>query len=180
MAAENSKFTRFNDEVFYTNSPLSNVDKNDIAWLMARAKETPRRRARICAHVSPEADVHEMFIVHERNTYVPPHRHIGRSESYFLISGRMRIVMFDDDGAVTDFIEMAPPESGGAFYYRISEPMFHSMLIDSDWVVFHEVTSGPFDPTTTEYAKWAPSKDETDAQSNFVRKLQEELAERTA
>jgi len=46
------------------------------------------------------------------------------------------------------------------------------MLIDTDWVVFHEVTSGPFDPKTTEFAPWAPAADDRGAQADFIARMQ--------
>ncbi|MBO6948141.1 MAG: WbuC family cupin fold metalloprotein [Rhodospirillales bacterium] len=176
MAADTDKFQRQNDEVFYTSSPLTAIDGEDIAWLKARAMETPRRRARICAHPAADAPLHEMIIVHERGTYVPPHRHIGRSESYTIIEGRMRIVLFDEEGKIDGTVDMSTPGQGGTFFYRLSGPQFHSMLIDSDWIVFHEVTSGPFDPKTTEFASWAPGNDDpAAAQAAFREDLLQRL-----
>jgi len=166
------KFVRQNDEVFYTASDLTGIGAEDIAWLKDRARETPRRRARICAHPSADAALHEMFIVHEKDTYVPPHRHIARSESYTVIEGRMRIVLFDARGEIEDVVRMSPPGTDGYVFYRLAGPRFHSMLIDTDWVVFHEVTSGPFDPKTTEFAPWAPAADDLGAQSDFIARMQ--------
>lgn len=177
MAAEPDKFQRQNDEVFYTSSPLTAIDDADIAWLKARAMETPRRRARICAHPAADAPLHEMIIVHERGTYVPPHRHIGRSESYTIIEGRMRIVLFDEEGKIDGTVDMSTPGQGGTFFYRLSGPQFHSMLIDSEWIVFHEVTSGPFDPKTTEFAPWAPAPDAPEeAQRQYLRDVALKIA----
>jgi len=178
MVAETDKFTRQNDEVFYTASALTDIGDADIAWLKARARATPRRRARICAHPSADASLHEMIIVHEKRTYVPPHRHIGRSESYTIIEGRMRIVLFDEHGGVQNTVALTPPGDGGTFFYRLSGPQFHSMLIDSDWIVFHEVTSGPFDPSTTEFADWAPGNgDPADAQAAYLAQMDAAVAE---
>ncbi|MBL94269.1 MAG: cupin [Magnetovibrio sp.] len=171
MATETEKFTRQNDEVFYTTSALTEIGITDISWLKDRARETRRRRARICAHPDPDAGLHEMLIVHEKDTYVPPHRHIGRSESYTIIEGAMRIVLFDEAGSIEDVIAMTTLDQGGCFFYRLSGSQFHSMTIDSEWVVFHEVTSGPFDPATTEFAPWIPAPDDMDAQTEFMTRL---------
>ena len=175
MRPDRRKFTCQSDEVFYIASPLATIDDADIDWLKARAAEAPRRRARICAHPKPKAELHEMIIVHERNTYVPPHRHLGRSESYTIIEGQMRIVLFDDYGNVEDVVNMAAPGEGGQFFFRLSAPRYHSMLIDSDWIVFHEVTGGPFDPATTEFASWAPAPEAVGSHAVYVAELADNI-----
>ena len=171
MRLDPEKFTRQSDEVFYITSPLATIDGADIDWLKARAAETPRRRARICAHPEPKAGLHEMIIVHEKNTYVPPHRHVGRSESYTIIEGQMRIVLFDDYGNVEGVVAMAAPGEDGQFFFRLSARRYHSMLIDSDWIVFHEVTGGPFNPATTEVASWAPAPEAIGLQAVYLAEL---------
>lgn len=176
METEVDKFTRLNDEVFYTASALTEIGDADVAWLKERARETPRQRARICTHPSADASLHEMIIVHAKGTYVPPHRHIGRSESYTIIDGQMRIVLLDETGSVEGAVHMSPPGGGGVFFYRLSGPQFHSMLIDTDWIVFHEVTNGPFDPATTEFAPWAPGNDSSaDTQAAYMRNLMRQV-----
>jgi len=176
MAAEADRFIRQNDEVFYTALALTRIDAGDIDWLKQRAAETPRRRARICTHPDADARLHEMLIVHACDTYVPPHRHVGRSESYHMIEGQMRIVLFEDDGEIRDHVAMSVSCGTGALYYRLSESRFHSMLLDSDWVVFHEVTSGPFDPATTIIPDWAPDSADTAAQRDFIARMRSTIA----
>jgi cupin fold WbuC family metalloprotein len=157
-------FRKVSDEVYYTERAVTSVGPEEIDFLKARAAELPRRRSRLCAHPSPEHGLHEMLIVHGRDAYVRPHRHHGKPESLHVIEGRATALLFGEDGGIERRIAMGPPGSGACFFYRIESAVYHSLVIESDWLVFHEATSGPFDPAQTEWAPWSPDgKDETAA-----------------
>ena len=63
---------KINDEVYYTATGVTLVGPEEIAFLKARAAETPRRRTRLCTHPAPDNGLHEMLIVHG-------HDEIGRA-----------------------------------------------------------------------------------------------------
>lgn len=151
------------EEVLVAEGPLVEVGADDIAQLKRRAATTPRRRIRICAHQSDGAALHEMLIVHARGAYVRPHKHIGKSESVHVIDGEADLYLFDDRGAVTNRIALGPYGSERRFYYRIDEPLYHTLVIRSDHFVMHEVTNGPFDRAQTLFPAWAPDEGDTPA-----------------
>ena len=70
------------DGVYYSRYPLPLVDAEVIAFLKQAATKSPLRRARFCAHLSPDAEQHDMLIVSHRDTYVTPHRHLNKSETF--------------------------------------------------------------------------------------------------
>jgi cupin fold WbuC family metalloprotein len=148
-------------EVLYATERIVTVDARGIAELKRAAAGNPRRRIRLCAHAGVDDRLHEMLIVHTRDTYVRPHKHIGKSESFHVIEGEVDVVIFDDDGDVTEVIQMGTIASGRPFFYRIATPLFHTLLIRSAELVFHETTNGPFNRADTVFAPWAP--DETSA-----------------
>ena len=145
-----------NPEVLYAEEPLIAVDGAAIESLKARAADNPRRRARLCTHLSPDDAVHEMLIVHTFDTYVRPHKHLARVESFHVVEGEGRIVMFDDEGRIERVIRIGCYGTDRCFYYRNAAASFHTVLIDSPVLVFHETTSGPFRPDGTIWAPWAP------------------------
>jgi cupin fold WbuC family metalloprotein len=158
-------------EVFYSDRSFLTVGPEEIAWLKAEAAELPRRRARLCAHPAPEAGLHEMIIVHERMAYVRPHRHHGKSESFHILEGEALAVILEEDGRIAQVHDMAAHGSGKPYFYRMPEKVFHTLLIASDWLVFHEATSGPFDPAKTEFPDWAPDGSDPAEADRFVRDL---------
>src|SRR5262249_16779997 len=110
--------TEAGEGVFYSPRPLPIIDQRLIDFLKETARATPRRRARFCAHPSAETDQHDMLIVAVRDTYIAPHRHLAKSESLVVLEGEVDIVLFDDDGAVTEIVAMGPVASGRPFLYR--------------------------------------------------------------
>ena len=147
-----------NDEVLYASSTYVAVDSRVTEKLGSLAQQTRRGRLRLCAHQTPNDDVHEMFIVHPRGAYVPPHKHLGKSESLLILSGTCEHILFDDEGGITAKRKMGDFGSGHDFYFRIGSPVFHSLVILSDQLVFLEITKGPFQRKDTLIAPWAPEE----------------------
>lgn len=161
-------------EVLYSVDTILAVNGHFIDELKARAANSERKRVRLCAHRDVGEPVHEMFIVHRRDTYVRPHKHLRKTESFHVIEGSGRIVLFDDRGHVTGRLRLGDRRSGDTFYYRLAEPVFHTLLIDSDEIVFHEVAPGPFRREDTVYAPWAPDDGEEMLVRSFVQRLRNE------
>ncbi len=147
-----------------------------MAFLKQTAAGIARKRCRLCAHPNLEHAMHEMLIVHGNDTYVRPHRHIGRVESFQVIEGAAIAAFFDEHGAVVDARRMTAPGNGNAFFYRIPENTFHTLIIESAWLVFHECVQGPFDPARCEFASWAPDGEDPAAVATYIESLKAELA----
>jgi cupin fold WbuC family metalloprotein len=131
-------------EVFQADEPIVKVSRREIEFLKERVKHAPRGRVRLCAHSSDSDLVHEMIIVLTQKTYIRPHRHFGKCESFHIIEGAVDVVPFDDAGEIKEIIEMGEPGSGKNFFYRLSTPLFHTLLIRSEILIIHETTTGPF------------------------------------
>ena len=160
-------------EVLVAAGGVVRVRAADVAEVVARGTRSPRKRARLCAHPTPTDALHEMLICLARGTYVRPHRHAGKSESFHIIEGELDVVLFDDAGAVCEVIPMGPYPSGQAFFYRLMEPCFHTVLVKTPHALFHETTNGPFDPADTEFAEWAPPEGSA-AVDEFLERLRTE------
>ncbi len=160
------------EEVYYPAEPVVLVTREDIDALAAKASGNRRERARLCAHGSVSDAVHEMLIVHARNAYVRPHKHLHKSESFHIIRGEVDVVLFDEAGKVTRVMVMGAFDSGLPFYYRLAEPVYHTLLIRSDVLVFHETTNGPFKREETVFAPWAP---EEGSERGFISALEQDV-----
>lgn len=150
------EYRKINDEVLYPDGKFVGLKASDLAFLRTQAARNPRKTIRLCAHQSVEDKVHEMFIVHGRDTYVRPHRHLNKTESFFLMEGEADAVFFSDDGKVVRRIAMGAPGSGKQFYYRLCEPLYHTLIIRTETISFFEVTGGPFAAEDTQFPPWAP------------------------
>jgi cupin fold WbuC family metalloprotein len=160
--------------IFYASRPFALFDSVIVGFLKERANVDPKRRARVCAHPSPDADQHDMLIVSCRDTYVAPHRHRSKSESFHIAEGEATLLLFSDDGAQVERIRMGPLGSGRPFLYRMPSRQYHSLSIDSEQLVFVESTKGPFRPEDMENAPWAPDPRDVQAGLAFIAGLRAE------
>ncbi len=133
------------------------LKRSALEKLAQMAAGSPKSRARICAHKDGAATIQEMIILINRASYVSPHRHQSKCESFHLIQGGADIVVFRDDGEIEKVIQFSKDH---AFYYRLDTARFHTIVVRSETIVFHEVTNGPFIPGATEYARFAPREGE--------------------
>ena len=147
---------KISEEVFVAQDSIVRLGAADIAFLKQQAAASPRRRARICAHHRSEDTLHEMLIALRSDSYVRPHKHIDKSESFHIVEGRLDVAMLDDSGALIEVIELGDVSSGKPFFYRLAHSCFHTLLIHSDYLIMHEVTNGPFSPGAAILAPFAP------------------------
>ena len=159
-----------NEEVIFADEEIVTVDIDFIKNLKELANKNERKRIRLCTHKNLNENIHEMLIVHTNNTYVKPHKHINKIESFHVIEGIADIIIFDDDGKISKVIPIGELGSGLNFYYRLAEPLFHSLIIKSEYLVFHETTNGPFRKEDTVWAKWAPDEDNINEVNTFTKR----------
>ena len=158
-------------EVFYASEPLIAVGPDELSFLKERARENPRLRSRLCTHSSPSDSLHEMIIVHHRDCYVRPHRHRRNSEALHVVEGSAEVIVFDDNGGIDQHFAVGVTGNPGAFYYRMPPQRYHMLAITSEWLVFHETTTGPFIRDDTEFPNWAPDGSDPELANNYVRDI---------
>src|SRR4051794_38519780 len=95
---------RINEAAFGADEAIVRVARSEVEWLKGQVADTPRRRVRLCAHKSGADRLHEMLIVLDRATYVRPHRHCDKSESFHVIEGALSVLLFEDDGRVREVL----------------------------------------------------------------------------
>jgi len=127
-----------------------------------KARESPRLRTNHNLHEVPEATIQRLAVKLRQGTYIRPHRHPQRWELGLVLQGRMDLVLFDDEGRLTERITMTPMR--GTLAVELPVAQWHSYVCVSDAATFFEVKEGPYDPkTSSEFAPWAPA--EGDAQA---------------
>lgn len=148
-------------EVFRNDKDIAEIGDDWIARLKRAAAESPLRRSRLCLHRNNEDHVQEMVIALCKDVLFRPHRHMKKSESFHIIEGELYVLIFDDNGRIIRTIHMGPPGSGRMFCYRLSMSAWHAILPQSEYVIFHETTDGPFRPLeASQFAPWAPVEPE--------------------
>jgi cupin fold WbuC family metalloprotein len=170
--------TQKSPEVFLAEGPIATIGPEDIAALRAAVGRTAKGRARINAHPDSGDLLHEMVIAIDRRSYIRPHKHPSKSEAFHIVEGAVDIVVFDDSGEIIRVVPLSAPGGAGAFYYRMSEPFFHTLIIRSEILVVHEITNGPFRPEGTVFADFAPPDSDESAASAYQAALARRVADR--
>lgn len=170
------KYLEKSPEVFVADEDIVKVSRADIEFLKERAPATPHRRTRFCAHQNGNDSIHEMLIVLLRGTYIRPHKHVAKVESFHIIEGAVDVVIFDESGNVVEVVRMGDYASGKKFYYRLAQPAYHTLVLRSEMLVLHETTNGPFRREETIFAPWSPVETDTVAAQAFMKKLAESVS----
>ena len=89
-----------------------NIDIQLLDELTATAKESPRLRAAMDLRNSPDDQSQRMLNALEPGTVMPIHRHRGSSETCVCIRGHFEEYFYDEQGRLTDTVDMVP---GGAW-----------------------------------------------------------------
>src|SRR5438477_12910146 len=105
-----------NPEVAIAAGPVVAVTRRDVDSLKSRAEGNCRRRMRLCAHQDSDDPLHEMLIILGHGSYIRPHKHLHKTESFHIMEGRADLVLFDDDGRLTDVFRTGEYSSGRTFY----------------------------------------------------------------
>lgn len=163
------------EEVFYASGKIVTVSQAELAFLTAKAAQNPRRIARLCTHRDLSDPLHEMVIVNRRETYIRPHKNTLKPKSFLVLEGKMDVVMFSDDGEVTGVFHLGAYGSGLAHYFRLHETRFHTLVTRTEQVVFQETTIGPFQPSDTVFAPWAPENSNPEACKAFTKAVENKL-----
>lgn len=155
---------------FVNDQDIIMVDSKIISMLKREAMTDPLKRARFCLHMNNLDTVHQMIIVHHKDTYVRPHKHINKIESFHIIEGILDIIFFNNSGDIVKAITLSS-NPNKSFIYRLSSSKWHMVIPKTRFVVFHEITAGPFVKDDCIFPDWAPSESESDKIDEFKKKM---------
>ena len=162
-------------EVYHSIGSQVCLNKIDIENLKGLALPNARKRVRFCSHHSVAEPVHEMFIIHPKGAYIRPHKHLKKIESMLVLQGEVDYVTFDEQGGINNKISMGHFSSGKIFYNSLRAEIFHSLLIKSDWLVFLEITQGPFNKEDTLFAEWSPAEEDSPGIKKFISETEKAI-----
>jgi cupin fold WbuC family metalloprotein len=143
-----------------------------IESVSEKALQSPRLRMNHNFHAGPGDNPHRFLNVLTYGTYIRPHRHKvpPKAESFVVLDGYVAIVLFDDDGRVTDAytlgsgsslpkIPAAAARNPVARGIDLAPGVWHTIVALTPRAVCYEVKPGPWDPSTDkEFAPWAPAE----------------------
>ncbi|KZN70567.1 WbuC family cupin fold metalloprotein [Pseudoalteromonas luteoviolacea] len=159
-------------------APVIQLTKGHLDNLKQMAVASEIGRYRYCLHKDHTASIQEMIICLYGDNYFAPHRHPeGVVESYHMIEGEMDVYTFNDNGQIVgctrlSALNLATVDS--AFFHKVTTPIYHTVVPRSQFVLYHEVLTGPWLPDyTSQIAPFAPENSDLKAVQQFIESLNE-------
>jgi cupin fold WbuC family metalloprotein len=129
--------------------------------------------ARLSLHAGPDDVLYQMLIAQHAHHYNRPKKHPGRAKSWHLIEGRMAVIVFDDQGRVTERVVLDERES---FLHRLPTDTYHTNVPLTPLVVHIETLPGPFiDGQDRRQAAFAPDGTDSDLAASYILGLVRDL-----
>lgn len=169
------KYKEISEAVLYNEEEICLLNRKDLQTLSTKGLSTTEQRTRLCVHNEPENLVHEMFIIHTADTYVRPHRHKTKGESFHVLEGSASLILFDESGKVNRVIALGDVISNKTFYFKMPCGVWHMLIIHSKVLVFKEVTQGPFDANDCEFPDWAPKGKKCEEVPNYLEEINKQV-----
>lgn len=145
-------------------SQFSTIDSRFMAGLSKEARSAPKRRISHNLHGSEKDVCQRLLNAIEPDSYVRPHRHLSpdKAETLIVLAGRVGVLAFEDDGAVSMFRILAP--NSGTVGVDIPVGVYHSVVALEPGTVIFESKAGPYVPLSEdEKAPWSPAEGSLEA-----------------
>ena len=149
---------KINEGVYYFNKINPYVDRKIIDFIIQDSEKNQFKRSRICTHQNSKSKLHEMFISIQRDSYIRPHKHLKKDESYFLLKGNLDIIIFNHNGEIKEIICLTDRGKNKKIYYKLLKNTMHTIVIKSKYVVIQEVALGPFNKNNDVFANFSPNE----------------------
>jgi cupin fold WbuC family metalloprotein len=146
------------------------ITRELMAQVSAEARLNPRLRKNYNIHPSDESRCHRLLNAIEPDSYIRPHRHLDpeKDEAFILMSGRLGIVTFEDDGTVAETVLLS--HDSGNLAVDIPHGVYHTAVSLESGTLFYETKAGPYRQLSEdEKVLWAPEDNDPQAQVYLER-----------
>ena len=127
---------------FYKGKSSEAIFDKTLLLLIKKISFLLKDNIRINLHKNKNENYHDMIILQKKGTIIKPHRHPSGGETINLIYGKMKVLLMNSKGVIKKKLLMDTKKN---LVYRVPGKIFHTYIIVSDYVVYHENKSGPYD-----------------------------------
>lgn len=140
-----------------TNISFSIENIDSLLLLKNEADQSPRKRALKKLHSSHNEELHTMINVLKKGTYIQPHNHyidlsdgnkVRKGESFMVLEGKGKIILFDDNGEIQKVILMHSEDKTMVW---VSAKQFHTIVALTDYFIIFENKTGPWKENEDKY-----------------------------
>jgi cupin fold WbuC family metalloprotein len=124
------------------------LDNELLDNLSSQATGNERLRINFNLHDSLDAPVQRLLNAMEPGTVLPVHRHVDTAETYIVLRGKLKVLMYSSAGAITSVQELDPLQ--GVYGINVPAGQWHTVEVLEEGTVIFEVKEGPYRPLTGE------------------------------
>lgn len=122
------------------------IDQLILDDLSAKAKTSPRLRMNYDLRNSAEDKSQRILNAIEPGTVMPIHRHRSSSETVVCIRGHFQECFYDENGNLTDTIDMVP----GGLVLNVPAGLWHNLISLISGTILLSCKDGPYEPLNEE------------------------------
>ncbi len=138
-----------------------------------QARTSPRLRMNYNFHPELGDPVQRLLNALEPWTYIRPHKHTTKEESFVLLRGTVLAVVFNTDGTIRDHAVLSA--ASGILGVEFEENCYHMLTSLETGSAVYEIKEGPFVPHTEgSSAPWAPKEGSPEAK-DFLKRVFQDL-----
>jgi cupin fold WbuC family metalloprotein len=144
-----------------------------IDKVIEQARTSPRLRMNYNFHPELSDPVQRLINALGPWTYIRPHKHTTKEESFVLLRGTVLAVVFNEDGSIREHAILSA--TSGILGVEFEENCYHMLTSLETGSAVYEIKEGPFVPHTEgSSASFAP-KEGTPEAKVFLEKVFSEL-----
>jgi len=143
---------------------LKLIGRELLEKMRVNTTKADRKRTHHNLHPVLEDPVQRLVVAIDPGSYIRPHRHCdpGKWELFILLKGSAIILLFDEDGCVTNRMDLS--ENGPVHAVEIPENAWHTLAAREKGSILIEIKPGPYALLSDkDYAAWAPGEGTEDA-----------------
>tara|TARA_Y100000590_G_scaffold458802_2_gene614354 strand:+ start:278 stop:760 length:483 start_codon:yes stop_codon:yes gene_type:complete len=137
-----------NSNVFYAKKYPFFLRAKDLNQLIRLSEMQNIDKFRICIHKNNKEPIQEMLLVLLKPQLIKPHKQEKSIISYHVLDGAAALKIYDDNGDV-EFEENLSSSETGIQHIRLEANRFRSIESLSDYFIYLEITTGPFQESDT-------------------------------
>ncbi len=118
------------------------IDEQILNELSLQATENKRLRMNLNFHDNLEDDVQRLLNAMEPGTVLPVHRHKNTEVTYFVLRGKVEVLIYDDNKQLKSKEILSPHE--GKYGIHIAKGEWHNLNVLEKGTVIFEVKKGPY------------------------------------
>lgn len=124
------------------------IDQHILDALTSQAKASPRLRMNLDLRNSAEDGSQRMLNAIEPGSPLPIHRHRHSTETVVCLRGHLRELFYDEEGRLTDTIDLMP--NGPIVALNIPIGQWHTVEVLESGTVILECKDGKYEPLVEE------------------------------